>query len=263
MSELHCKRLGLFLVLLAVCGFTADVLAFHSAVWFVAAPALAASGAVLYWWAAAHGNGINAVLALLQRPAPPHYSVSPVACDPDLFRLWQINRDAYGERGAIGFDRYLTLWRAYPNAVYALRHDGEIVGGLSVWPLRRFAFRNVLRGQRDLTGQSLWNAHDVTGCAHWYITGIVVRPDYRRHGLQYLLREIFARSLEIARSQMRVNICAVAHSGEGSRLLQRMGFVAVNTPRSAAGLPAYRFANVGAAVLARMAKRIVRAGVAR
>ncbi|MGZ3531974.1 MAG: hypothetical protein ACXVAR_10810 [Vulcanimicrobiaceae bacterium] len=266
MTETSYRRFGLVALVSAALGLmVAAEYGGGRSVAIAAVPAalLAAAGAVLIHFARIHHDETSKVLALLEGAPISGFTVAPIANELELWEFWKTSRDMYGDENALRFETYLAWWRCYPSGVFGLFQNGALVGGLSVWPLRRRAFYEALKGRHTISHRAFRAVHDAKRCEYWYVAGVVVKPGFRRRdALQYLFSEVMHHGLSTARDVMRLNLCAAASSPEGARLLQRFGFAPVAAERrDEAQLTAYALRGLGPVRLRKMADRFAALGV--
>ena len=203
---------------------------------------------ILYARLRVHRLLLAKVLDALDVPAPPEIDVRPIADAIELLALWEINDELYGS-GALPFEAFLAWWRTYPGAVFALRHRGEIAGGITIWPLRGGPFRRLLRGKWALAPSDFYPAGRAENCRHWYVSGIVIRPAFRSpRALRYLMSRAMRASILTCSTQFTVHGCAIAYSSAGARLLERCGFTR-KTANTAEGYAVFCLSAIGPRLL--------------
>lgn len=254
MNERSCRRLS------AGCGalsllLLAAVLRRPSASIEAAAAVAVCCAVLLYAWLQIHKAVQRSVLHALDVPPPPRFSIRPIADAAELRAVWEINADLYGS-DALPFDAYLSWWRAYPKAVLALMHEQRIVGAITIWPVLRGAFKRLLGGAWALRSSDFYPPHAVSKCRDFYVSGIVVRPEFRLpEALRALMCRAMLECVLIAREQFSANVCAVASSAHGAALLERFGFV--RRGETEQGFPTYCLLGVGPLLLRRMSGAIL------
>lgn len=260
MTETSYRRFGLLMLGIAALGLIAA--AIHGGfrtVGLLAAPdaVMTAAGFVLLRLARSHRKETLNVLALLENAAVSGFTVAPIASELELLEFWTITRDMYGAENALRFESFLAWWRSYPQGVLGLFEKGALVGGASIWPLRRRSFYDALRGRRTISPRAFLRPDEARRCGHWYVAGVVIKPGFRRRdALHYLFCEIMRHGLDASREVMRLNLCAAASSPEGGRLLRRFGFAPVAAAQNAPPqLTAYALLDLGPARLRKMADR--------
>lgn len=208
-------------------------------------------------WASGHRVLVSNVLAALKQLPESRLRVAPIGTREELRALWELNRHVYGG-GVLRFEGFLSWWRANPSGVFGLFMEGELIGGLSIWPLKRRFFHEALRGRREFSCKRYYRAQDAHRCPYWYVSGIVVREEFRGgDALPFMLLHVFRHALTAARSVMSFNVCAMAFSSEGTRLLARFGFKPANSGDAQSGRrPVYALKHIGPIHLKVMASRI-------
>lgn len=135
-------------------------------------------------------------------------------------------RPRNGEKD-VPLDVLRVWWHAFPIGVRILESaEGSIAGAMSAWPLRRAAYDAIVSGA--ITEDAITSADfdlAVRERPRWYISGIAVAPAVR--ALPRLLLAFFADGLAALGDASRCvqpDVCAVATSDEGARMLRRFGF---------------------------------------
>lgn len=147
--------------------------------------------------------------------------------EAELREIWQISQSIYGEMN-VEFNKVLAWWKCYEKGVYVLYEEFTIVGYLSLWPLKKQAFKDILAGnrrERAITARSICEENYQKPKTHWYISNIVIRNKYRKtSALKILILEGLRRWINEAKFESGVKLCALAYSREGEALLRRFGF---------------------------------------
>lgn len=254
MNERSCRRLS------AGCGalsllLLAAALRRPSASIEAAAAVAVCCAVLLYVWLQIHKAVRRSVIRALDVPPPAGFSMHPVADAAQLRAVWEINAELYGS-DALAFDAYLSWWRVYPKAVLALMYEQRIVGAITIWPVQRGAFERLLEGTWALRSSDFYPAHAVSKCRRFYVSGIVVRPEFRLpEALRALMCRAMLECVLISREQFSGSVCAVASSGQGAALLERFGFA--RRGQTEQGFPTYCMLGVGPLLLRRMSRTIL------
>lgn len=154
------------------------------------------------------------------------YSIITIRSEARLLQLAQFDASAYGEKD-VAPDILARWWRAFPIGIrVAQADDGRILGAMSAWPLLPQTYDRVRDGK---ISESAITPADFdlasTHKARWYISGIAVAPELR--GSARFLLSFLSDGLAALRREARVlapDICAIAASREGERMLRRFGF---------------------------------------
>ena len=135
-------------------------------------------------------------------------------------------------------------WRKYPDGLYVIRTDGNLLGYVSFWPLSPNVFRQFVNGKRmetEITARGICPPAPGATETCWYIGSIALRARFRKKaGVKQLIDSSLSHWLSRLDPQGRVSLCALAYSPEGERLLQRFGFRCfARADESAHELPVY------------------------
>ncbi len=147
--------------------------------------------------------------------------------EAELKEIWRISQSIYGDMN-VEFDKVVSWWRCYPKGVYVLYQGVTIIGYLSLWPLKKRAFEDMLAGnrrERAITARSICDASWVKPKTYWYVSNIVIRRKYRRtEALRILIFKASQSWIREVDSNNEMKLCALAYSKEGEALLKRFGF---------------------------------------
>lgn len=149
-----------------------------------------------------------------------------IASEERLCALAAFDWSAYGEKD-VPLDVLRTWWDAFPHGIrVAESPDGRILGAMSAWPLEAPAYEAVANG--TLTEDRLTPEHfalSQRSRPRWYISGIAAGPELRSAParlVSFLADGLVA--LGHASCCDEPDICAVATSADGERMLRRFGF---------------------------------------
>jgi hypothetical protein len=256
MTERACRSCIGVLAALFILSAAIGIPGRETRVWPIAA-ACGCAALLLCLWLAIHRRFVSLTLHALDEEAPRGYAVAPIESEDRLREIWQINCELYGE-GALPLETYVRWWKKYPPSVHALWFNGRIEGGITIWPLRPKRFRSLLRGEGGLDTRDFYALGEAAQCRHWFVSGILIRPDARSpEAVRYLLIRALRTGLETSKQHFSGSICAMAYSVQGAKLLERFGFV--RRKRSMpGGYPIYALTNIGAGLVFRMALRVLR-----
>lgn len=145
----------------------------------------------------------------------------------ELKEVWNISQSIYGADN-VDFDKVISWWQCYHNGIYILCRDHTIAGYLSMWPIKKQTFKDIIRGsrrERELKAQSILGYKSQKPRTYWYITNIVVRKQFKKEkAVIVLLRGALAKWLAEANLDSEIYICALGYSKEGEAMLKRYGF---------------------------------------
>ena len=160
-------------------------------------------------------------------PTSAEFELRTLKNEAEVKEIWEISQSIYGDVN-VEFNKVVSWWKCYPNAVYVLFQDATIVGYLSMWPVKQQTFRDIIAGkrrERELSVQSILGKRSQKPRAYWYITNIVIRSNFRKtEAIKVLLREAMRRWVIEANLNASINVCALAFSKQGEALLKRFGF---------------------------------------
>lgn len=154
------------------------------------------------------------------------YRFTTIGDEARLRDLAVFDASAYGEKD-VPLDVLRAWWHAFPIGVRILEDPtGRIAGAMSGWPLHRATYDAIVTGTitEDTIAPSDFELTTVER-PRWYISGIAVTPEVR--ALPRLLLAFLADGLAAlgeASRCARPDMCAVATSAEGARMLHRFGF---------------------------------------
>ncbi len=146
-----------------------------------------------------------------------------------FYDLAAFDASAYGERD-VSTEILARWWRAFPPGIrVAYDETGAILGAMSGWPLNEETYRAISSGRMHedaLTPASF----DLSAGErpYWYISGLAIAPSVRssaRFLFAFLMDGLTALGAESRCATP--DICAVAISREGERMLRRFGFAEI------------------------------------
>jgi hypothetical protein len=154
------------------------------------------------------------------------YTISPTETLADLARIYEIDREAYGDDN-VSFAVLRDWWQSAPHGHFNIRKSGSApIGALGIWPVTRESFDLLARGR--ITEEGVVVAEDCGDTEErWlYLSGIVIAPHARKTPASFcLLRGVFDYwRRHQAFQAMRWHVGAVPITRAGERLLARYGF---------------------------------------
>ena len=185
--------------------------------------------ALFFFRAREFDNALKDLNKALERTAlgSSDFELRTLKNEAELKEIWQISQSIYGETN-VEFDKVLSWWKCYPKGVYVLYQQFTVVGYLSLWPLRKQAFNDILAGkrrERAITARSICAENYQKPRTHWYISNIVIRGKYRKTvAIKILILESLRRWITEAKFDSGVKLCALAYSKDGEQLLRGFGF---------------------------------------
>jgi len=118
----------------------------------------------------------------------------------------------------------LAWWHRYPEGIIGLYADGEIIGGLSFWPINTAGFDALSHGlirEKQLTAQHI----DVSHPKGIYISEIAIAPLFRKKNYASLLLSQFEVQRQILSiSASKLPVLALIYSTGGRNILEKIGF---------------------------------------
>lgn len=115
-------------------------------------------------------------------------------------------------------------WQSYPEGIIGLYADGEIIGGMSYWPINQSGFEALATGkirEKELTEQHI----DYTTPRGIYISEIAIVPLFRKKNYATLLLSNFERQREkLSKSALKLPVLALIYSPGGRKILEKVGF---------------------------------------
>ena len=166
--------------------------------------------------------------------------LKPIPDATTLARLYEFDASAYGDAG-ISWETFLSWWHAYPNGLYGVWHGENIIGAMGIWPMTEAGYSAVIEGrilERNLSPELHFETDDQPH-RRWYVSGIVLRPEHRGTGIVSTLIFSGMHHGSVLAGCRTVDVCAIATTTQGERLLLRMGFAPCGT--SADGYEVYEY----------------------
>ena len=161
-----------------------------------------------------------------------------IANESELRSLWEFDHLSYGESG-LSWEIFLGWWSAFPEGVHGAFAGDEIVGAVGMWPLSSEKYTNLVSGslvESELTPSDFLVRANMR--RHWYISGIVLREEWRRIGPIGALIFTAVERLGSLANLERIDACAIGSTKEGRRMLDRFGFQ-LRGPSTPDGHPIY------------------------
>lgn len=201
-----------------------------------------AVGAVLFFRKA---RDADAAIKALHGLAPDQSgtTVSPAASEAEVREVWRMDVDNFVDH-SVPVTMGVKWWRKYPDGLYVIRTNGQLLGYVSFWPLSANVFRQFVNGKRmetEITARGICPPDAEARETHWYIGSIALRARFRKQaGVKQLIDSSLTHWMSKLHPDARVSLCALAYSPEGERLLQRFGFRCfARADESAHELPVY------------------------
>ena len=156
----------------------------------------------------------------------PQLRVGQIRSNAELEDLWAIDNEAYGE-ASISYETFREWWRSFSPGLQALFFRNCVMGAIGIWPLSDRCARLFAAGclkESALAGRTMHAFLDVPA-HHWYMSGIVLRPELiggravrvlLSHGLKSLLASV--------QIDFPCQLLALAHSRQGQALLEGFNF---------------------------------------
>ena len=152
-----------------------------------------------------------------------------LANESELRALWEFDHLSYGDAG-LPWENLLAWWSAFPEGLHGAFAGDEIVGAVGMWPPSSAKYAGLVVGsvaEEDITAGDFLIRSSMR--RHWYISGIVLREDWRRTGPIGALIFTAVEHLGSLANLERIDVCAIGSTKEGRRMLQRFGFQFRNT----------------------------------
>lgn len=143
----------------------------------------------------------------------------------------ELDRDTYDEEHTWTIERWRNFFHKNPNIAYGLVHSDDneynnILGGISVFPLKEQTYAGLMRGEideMDLTGESILSPSEESICRYWIIPGMVLFNRGKSLMPAGVMIYSFVRQMS-ERVRYPATILAYAYSELGERLLKRFKF---------------------------------------
>lgn len=153
----------------------------------------------------------------------------------DEFEIEQLAKtENYGGHGETNLPQVKEWWHAYQRGNVLALYKGKIVGGIDVWPLKKSAYSDMLRGrlgEDGLTAQHLAAVSRRRNESYWYIGSISLSMVWKNgQARKELLLRLLVNTLLLWRANSPVypaNFIALVWTPEGMNLLRRNGFASI------------------------------------
>ena len=171
-------------------------------------------------------NAINSILNKNSLSSNPKYEVSHVKTLVQLRDLWGIDARAYGDAN-LEYQKYESLWLSNRNGLFAISSQEQVIGGFGIWPVSAEWMNSFELGEASESSLPI-NTPEFRGdiaCQNWYISGIVLTPEYRSsYAAGILLWESTLSWVIQSNLIYPINLAAIGISTDGEKLLGRYGF---------------------------------------
>lgn len=166
-----------------------------------------------------------ACLEILDRIDLTCFDVGTCSSEAEVRALWQIDKVAYGDH-SLELAPFLRWWERYPLGSRNLLYEGEIVASVGIYPIGGEQAQGLKTGELcegDLLPVSL-DECQANGCPSWYLSGLVVCPDWQRRGLAWkAIRAGIGGWLATNHATYPVEILGLAQTSAGRGALARFG----------------------------------------
>jgi len=171
----------------------------------------------------------NAICALTEIiPDKNNVVVRPAVTEAEVRDVWKIDLETFQEQ-AVPLETGISWWRKYSCGIYALFKNNILEGYISFWPLSKTAFFDFCDGKRkesEISNRNIIKPNNLTKETYWYLGSIVLKSRLRRTKIvSYLILESIHQWLNNFSLDSQINLCALAYSKEGEKLLQKFGFI--------------------------------------
>lgn len=143
-----------------------------------------------------------------------------------LYKVYGLAREYYDAALVILHDLKRRAER-YPHGVRVVERDAEVIGFMTLWPLTKQAFDDILAGRigdSALDGEKIMGCPMAPKCEYWYCMGYVV-TDHREDSSLLLLYSSLSHLVEIAETKDReINIVMTLERPDEAKLLAELGF---------------------------------------
>lgn len=172
-------------------------------------------------------TALNSAVGLIETPG---YFVRQIQTTEELTELWNIDRSAYRDV-SLSIEEFYNWWSLFEYGLKAIFYRATIIGALGIWPLREkdaFKFKSGEIEERELLPMPLDEVIS-NGSRYWYASGIVLKNEYRsiskKNPIGVLLKIGLNTWIESAYLRFPVEICSIAISPAGQRMLDRFSFI--------------------------------------
>ena len=156
----------------------------------------------------------------------PQLRAGQVRSNAELEDLWAIDNEAYRE-ASITYETFKDWWRSFSPGLQALFFRNRVMGAIGIWPLSDRCARLFAAGrlkESELTGRSM-RAFLKAPAQHWYVSGIVLRPELiGGRAIRVLLSQGLKSWLAAVQIHFPSRLLALAYSRQGEALLEGFNF---------------------------------------
>ncbi|WP_102275099.1 hypothetical protein [Cytobacillus massiliigabonensis] len=160
----------------------------------------------------------------------PEFILKAVENQKELRKIVEMDRESYQDI-TMEFEKYLALWRRYPDGINILICQNEIIGIFSIWPVKRRIYKKLAEGTITEENVRLGDIPNIKNnglCSTWYFSTIQIIDTYRHSGIVYdLFRRTIKKWFTSSKVVFPIKICSMAYSDSGEYLLKKTGFVKV------------------------------------
>lgn len=170
---------------------------------------------------------LNSAIGLIETPG---YLVRQIQTTEELTELWNIDRSAYQDV-SLSIEEFYNWWVRFEYGLKAIFYRDTIIGAMGIWPLREkdaFKFKSGEIKERELLPMPLEEVISI-GSKYWYASGIVLKNEYRlmskKNPIGVLLKIGLNTWIESPYIRFPIEVCSIAISPAGQRMLERFSFV--------------------------------------
>jgi hypothetical protein len=226
MSDRTERILGLVFSVFAIASTVVQLLALNHA-WqrysaFVVAGVFAILAWIFLYRGNAHHQAVSSLVSLIGKKNRP-MEAKLVSSKAEVKEVWHLDKKCFGCH-TVSANTGIMWWENFRHGLIALRRNYQLVGYVSFWPLTSSAFNEFLDGNLLEHQIGVRHIEKAPEKRCWYIGSILIKSDFRRSAIKHLLQGIETHWIKTLPPEGEIQVCALAFSSEGEKLLSGTGF---------------------------------------
>ena len=150
--------------------------------------------------------------------------------EADLQWMYKIQQEEYGADSIVSFDNVKAWWTRFPQGTFRMIHEGELIGGMGIWPLQEAIFSALTSGKLDehqMEATHIEPKRDGQRYSYWYVGDILLQKNYRLSKEKWAVRlliEVLDAWIKSGNLASQIKLCALVYSHQGRSLAERLQF---------------------------------------
>jgi len=186
-------------------------------------------------------SAISALRELINTSS--EFNVTLAVSEAEAREVWRLDVANFNDHH-VPLSIGVAWWKKFSSGLYVLKKDGKIFDYISFWPLAQKSFKEFVSGQRletSITSRSICPPLASAQTTWWYIGSISLLARFQK---TKAVRKLIFCAIDDWTSKLdpasTINVCALAYSDEGEKLLRKFGFHCfANANESPHKLPVY------------------------